>query len=106
MKILYLSIIIILVSCLVILNNDVFADDSIKQVIIDGHITPNGCSEVNGTVTDLSRNEKLNNIRVLNINSSELTASFEINGKIFTKTMRSLTDEGDGNVELVRNYHN
>lgn len=51
MKILGLSIIIILASCLVIVNNNVFADNSIKHVSIDGHVTPKGCSALNGTVT-------------------------------------------------------
>lgn len=51
MKILYLSIIIILGSSLVIVSNNVFADNSIKPTSIDGHVTQNGCSTIHGTVT-------------------------------------------------------
>lgn len=51
MKTLQLSIIIILGSSLVIVNNNVFADNSIKSTSIDGHVTPNGCNAMHGTVT-------------------------------------------------------
>jgi hypothetical protein len=51
MKTLYLSIIVILATSLVIVNNNVFADNSIQSTSIDGTVTPTGCHIIHGTVT-------------------------------------------------------
>lgn len=75
-------------------------------ITIKGFIGNKVIIDINGTVEALNENEKISNIKVLNINSSELTAKFEINGKIYTKTMQSLSDENNPNIELVKNLHN
>jgi hypothetical protein len=50
-KTLHLSVIVILATSLVIVCNNVFADNSIQSTSIDGTVTPTGCHFLNGTVT-------------------------------------------------------
>ena len=76
MKILYISIIIILTSSLIIVNNNVFADNSIKPVIIDGHITPKGCSKVNGTVTQ-AKDMQNTTVQICNFSNKHFKLSEE-----------------------------
>lgn len=74
-------------------------------VTIKGFIGNKVIADINGIVGSLSKNEKVDNVKVLSVNSSILTAKFEINGKIFTKTMKSLIDENNENIRLVKNLH-
>jgi len=74
-------------------------------VTIKGFIGNKVIIEANGTVDALNVNQKISNIKILTVDPSTLTASFEINGKIITKTMRSLADTNYGSFDLVKNIH-
>lgn len=73
---------------------------------IKGFIGNKVIAEIDGVIEALNENEKINNIKVLNINPLEYTAIFEINGKNITKTMKSISEENNENIEIVKNLHN
>jgi hypothetical protein len=75
-------------------------------IIVKGFIGNKVIAEIDGVVEALNANEKVSNVKVLNVNPSLLTAKFEINGKTVTKTIKSLTDEYNGEFQLVKNMHN
>lgn len=75
-------------------------------VIVKGFMGNKVIAEIDGVVESLNANEKISNVKVLAVNPSLLTAKFEIDGKTFTKTIKSLTDDYLGDVQLVKNLHN
>lgn len=75
-------------------------------VVVKGFIGNKVIAEIDGVVESLNVNERVNNIKVLTVNPSTLTAKFEIKGKTVTKTLQSLTDENNENIQLVKNLHN
>lgn len=75
-------------------------------IIVKGFIGNKVIAEIDGVVEALNANEKISNVKVLAVNPSLLTAKFEINGKTVTKTIKSLTDEYTGDIQLVKNLHN
>ena len=75
-------------------------------IIVKGFIGNKVIAEIDGVVEALNTNEKISDVKVLAVNPSTLTAKFEINGKTVTKTIKSLTDEYNGDVQLVKNLHN
>lgn len=74
-------------------------------VAVKGFIGNKVIAEIDGVVESLNVNDRVNNIKVLTVNPSTLTAKFEIKGKTVTKTLQSLTDENNENVQLVKNLH-
>jgi hypothetical protein len=75
-------------------------------VTVKGFIGNKVIVEIDGIVEALNTNEKVSNVKVLAVNPSLLTARFEIDGKPVTKTIKSLTDDYNGDVQLVKNIHN
>lgn len=75
-------------------------------IIVKGFIGNKVIVEIDGVVEALSENEKVDNTKVLLVNRPALTAKFEINGKPFIKTLKSLTNDYEGNIQLVKNLHN
>ena len=75
-------------------------------IIVKGFIGNKVIAEIDGVVEALNKNEKISNIKVLSVDPSILTAKFEINGKPVTKTIKSLIDENNENIHLVKNLHN
>ena len=72
-------------------------------IIIKGFIGNKVIAEIDGVVESLNVNEKIGNIKVLAVNPESLTAKFELNGKPVTKTIKSLTDDYNGEVQLAKN---
>ena len=75
-------------------------------IIVKGFIGNKVIAEIDGVVEALNKNETIGDVKVLAINPEILTAKFEINGKPVTKTIKSLTDDYNGEVQLVKNLHN
>ena len=75
-------------------------------IIVKGFIGDKVIAEIDGVVEALNANDKISNVKVLAVDPSLLTAKFEINGKPVTKTIKSLTDEDNRNIQLVKNFHN
>lgn len=74
-------------------------------IIVKGFIGNKVIAEIDGVVEALSPSERINNVKVLSVNPSGLSARFEINGKPCTKTIKSLTSEYSGEMELIRNQY-
>ncbi|HBG49329.1 MAG TPA: hypothetical protein DDW90_07490 [Cyanobacteria bacterium UBA9971] len=72
-------------------------------IIVKGFIGNKVIAEIDGVVESLNVNEKIGNVKVLAVNSEILTAKFELNGKPVTKTIKSLTDDYNGEVQLAKN---
>ena len=72
-------------------------------IIVKGFIGNKVIAEIDGVVESLNKNEKIGNVKVLAVNPEILTAKFEINGKPVTKTIKSLTDDYNGEVQLAKN---
>jgi len=81
------------------------APKSEDLVSVKGFIGNKVIAEIDGVVEALNPNQKINNIKVLSVNPSTLTAKFEINGKTVTKTLKSLTEDYNGEVQIAKNMH-
>jgi len=75
-------------------------------ISVKGFIGNKVIAEIDGVVEALNPNQKISNIKVLSVNPSTLTAKFEINGKIVVKTLKSLTDDYNGEVQIAKNMSN
>ncbi len=73
-----------------------------ESIQIKGFIGNKVIAEINGAVESLNANEKINNIRVISVDPLSYTAKFEINGKKISKTIKSLSDEHNGELQLVK----
>jgi len=73
-------------------------------VIVKGFIGNKVIVEISGVVEALSVYEKVGNVKVLSVNPSALTAEFQINGKKYTKIIKSLTEDYTGELQLVKKY--
>ncbi|OGI02169.1 MAG: hypothetical protein A2Y25_04835 [Candidatus Melainabacteria bacterium GWF2_37_15] len=82
-----------------------FAPEKPKElVVVKGFLGDKVIAEIKGLTESLAVNESLQGIKVLKVDSANLTCVFQINGRRVTKTMKS-ADIQDKNVEL--NYiHN
>jgi len=74
-------------------------------VIVKGFIGNKVIVEIGGVVEALSTYEKVGNVKVLSVNPSALTAEFQINGKKYTKIIKSLTEDYTGELQLVKKYY-
>lgn len=74
-------------------------------IIVKGFIGNKVIAEIDGVVESLNVNEKISNVKVLTVNPETLTAKFEINGKPYIKTFKTLTDDYNGEVQLAKNLH-
>ena len=72
-------------------------------IIVKGFIGNKVIAEIDGVVESLNKNEKIGNVKVVSVNPEILTAKFEIDGKLITKTIKSLTDDYNGEVQLAKN---
>lgn len=70
-------------------------------ITIKGFIGNKVIAQIDGLVDAFNENDKSGNVKIIAVDPSALTAKFEINGKIFTKTMKSLSNEPNGNIELL-----
>jgi len=77
-----------------------------NAVEIKGFIGDKVIAEIDGVVMALNKNEKFNKIKVLSVNPNELNAGFEINGKTYTKTLKTLSAEAVENIKVVKKYYN
>ena len=73
-----------------------------EAVVVKGFLGQKVIAKVNGVVQSLKENDVVNNVKVISINPSEYTVKFEIDGKPVTKTMKSLTDRENKDIEIVK----
>ena len=73
-----------------------------EAVVIKGFLGEKVIAKINGVVQSLKENDVVNNVKVININPSAYTVKFEIDGKSVTKTMKSLSDRDNKDIEIVK----
>lgn len=71
-------------------------------VSVKGFIGKKAVVKINGITRALSENQEINNIKILNINPDALSVKFEIEGKLITKTMKSLSAKDNQNIQFVK----
>jgi len=74
---------------------------------IKGFIANKVIVDVNGLVESLGINESFQDIKVLNIDKTNLTAKFKKDNRVITKNMKSLTSvDNEDDIQLIKNIKN
>lgn len=79
-----------------------FGENPNNLVVIKGFLGKKVIIEVNGFTDSLKINETLGKVKVLGINSENLSCNLEIEGKKVTKTMQPII-EPDENIKIIFN---
>ncbi len=81
-------------------------ENSAERILLKGFLGDKILVEISNFVYALEKNEIKKGVKVININSQDLTAKFEIKGKLVTKTLKRDNDpKNNKNVDLVKNLN-